>query len=80
MTPPRWIIPLEPGPLVDGAPRLVVTVTDELLVDISVEHGVDPPVLLFASLTACQLGQALQDASKWCGQERARREARGRKR
>lgn len=76
--PPRWIVPFESGPVADGDPRMVVSVTDELLVDITTENGVDPPVLLFPSLVALHLGAAIQSAAVWCGQEKSRREARKR--
>lgn len=78
MTPPRWIVPLGPGPLDHAAAE--VTVNDELAVDIRTidmeGRWIDVDLSGLPSLVACQLGQALQDASAWCGRERAKREAR----
>jgi hypothetical protein len=76
--PPRWIIPLEPletGESPELAPHYEVTVTESL--DVLLDHSTQP-LRQLSPLVACQLGQALQDASAWCGQERARREARKR--
>ena len=79
--PPRWIIPLEPGQTTKDGPALIVEIeVDRTRPDPFRVHvwqrgrmnGALPPV---ASIVACQLGQALQDASRWCGQQRARMEA-----
>lgn len=79
MTPPRWIIPLESGEIVPGRPALVVTVGDDMTIHIDDQRDPIPRRLKpLSPLAACQLGQALQDAAAWCGQERARREARKR--
>lgn len=73
MTPPRWVVPLEPGPHVEGRPHVVVSVTDDLRVDIDTIGAPSGP---YDSLVAVQLGASIQSAAVWAGQEKARREMR----
>lgn len=78
MTPPRWIVPLEHGPLAVGGPRIEISITEDLEVALE-EYG--PPMLRrMPSLVAVQLGAAIQSAASWAGQEKGRREMRGSKR
>lgn len=79
MTPPRWIVPLEPGPDT-GGPALLVVVDDELRVSVEQRHAPNGRLPLLASLTALHLGSAIQSAAVWAGQEKARREMRRSKR
>jgi hypothetical protein len=72
MTPPLWIIPLEPGQVTEDGPRIEVSVRSDLRIYVDDPRSPGGP---YESVVACQLGQALQDASRWCGQERARRDA-----
>lgn len=71
---PRWVIPLEEGTLAVGGPRIEVSITAELEVELS-DCG-PTPMRRLPSLVALHLGTAIQSAAIWCGQERARREAR----
>lgn len=79
----RWttrVIPLEPGNE-SGPALIVVDVVAALEIDVRCrdQHLVwSSRIPLLTPLVACQLGQALQDASAWCGAERARRKARKR--
>jgi len=77
--PPRWIVPLVLGEVDDTGPHIAIDVLESddggLVIDIVFPLGAQP---LLSPIVACQLGQALQDAAAWCGQERARREERKR--
>jgi hypothetical protein len=64
-----WIVPLDPGALPGAGPVLVVEVDGALRVSIRIP----PDVATISTLAACQLGQALLDASAYAGQRRARR-------
>jgi hypothetical protein len=78
----RWTpraIPLEPGN--EDDPCIVVCTVetaDGPMVDFGCQGTLHTHPPLLQPTVACQLGQALQDASAWCGAERARREARKR--
>lgn len=76
MKPPRWIVPLESGQVAPGRPHIDVWVTDLEVMVQRYDGGNPVPLCPLPSLAACQLGQMLEAASAWCGQERARREAR----
>lgn len=79
MTPPRWIIPLEHGPLAVGGPRIEISITEDL--DVALEEFGPPMLRRMPSLVAVQLGAAIQSAAAvWAGQEKARREMRRSKR
>lgn len=84
MSPPIWIVPTDPGDVSAHGPRIEVNVTQTLEILVHRFGGAAPdnlvPLFPLESLIACQLGQALQDASRWCGAERARRDAKGRTR
>lgn len=73
---PVWVILVKDTEAIEpGGPTIEVSTTDSLCV--TVEHSTCSLSQL-PPLAACQLGQALQEAAAWCGQERARREARQR--
>lgn len=64
----QWIVPLRPGQLTDDAPQLVATITEGLEIEVHELGREGQPLLRLPSLAACQLGQALQDASRVAGQ------------
>jgi hypothetical protein len=80
----RWtprVIPLEPGN--EDGPAAIVEVIEvggALVVDVwhRGRSGFRSSVSIMSGTVACQLGQALQDASAWASAERDRREARRR--
>lgn len=63
MKPARWTVMLSPGPD-DGGPAIVVEVTRTGEVRLF-RHPESIRKLTLTPLTACQLGQALQDASRY---------------
>lgn len=80
MTHPRWIVPLEPGEITEESPALIVDISQGLQVVIAARwSNADTLPIAIPSLAACQLGQALQDASKYVGQTRAKADARRRR-
>lgn len=85
MKPPEWIIPLEPGN--EAGPALLVEIETDLTMPGSAYRvhvwasgrrhgGLSGGLPALLPIVACQLGQALLEASAWCGAEGARREAR----
>ena len=75
---PRWIIPLESGEIRPGRPCVFVECTDVFEVIAYGDGPGRPSFPALSPLVACQLGQALLEASKWCWQESAKRQARKR--
>jgi len=76
MTPPRWIVPLSPGQLTADSPQLIVAITEGLQVEAHELGREGQPLPHLSPIAACQLGQALLDASTYAGQRLARRRAR----
>lgn len=70
---PQWLIPIVPDARArfEGATTLIIRETNG-----TVELGTDGPggpLFIFSSLESCQLGMALQDASRVAGQSNAKR-------
>ena len=65
---PNWFVPVD-----DGSDPIEITIRSERVVPPCVFVDMKMPTRLLTSLEACQLGLALQDASKYCGQLKAKR-------
>jgi len=74
---PRWLIPLS-----DGSPPIAITIRSERVVPpcVHVDFGTasGDTQRLLTSLETVQFGMALQEASKYAGQLRAKLEGRKR--
>jgi hypothetical protein len=68
MTPRRWVVPIVPGPI-DETVIVEVRHPDRVRVVYTVLHEERALPVLTAPI-ACQVGQAVQDASKYCGELR----------
>lgn len=72
----RWIVPLKPGPVVEGEPAIVVEVDADLRVNVEQLNRPNGRLPMLDAITACRLGQALQEASRHVGQALAARRRR----